>query len=176
MSIARTLLLVLPLALASVAHATVYKCIDADGRVTYTNDRTVGGDCTTLDTDLPVSSVPPPQPRPPAATPSGTAPAPGFPRVSPDAQRARDDTRRQILGSELEAEQAALREARAMLEAEEARDAPEDRNVRRQAEGGRSYSSINLEKREQRLQPYRDKVMLHERNIEALEREIRGLR
>lgn len=171
------LLLSVSLALASSAHATVYKCVDADGRITYTNDRSLGRECTPLNPDLPVSSIPAPASRP-AAAPASPAPpaAAGFPRVSPDAQRARDDTRRQILEGELAAEQAALDEARQALAAEEARDAPEDRNVRRQTADGRSYSSINLEKRAERLQPYLDKVELHERNVEALRREMRGLR
>lgn len=176
MRFAPILLLCATLILASSAHATVYKCVDADGRITYTNDRSLGRACTPLNPDLPVSSIPAPPGRAAAAPAPAAAPAAAFPRVSPDVQRSRDDTRRQILEGELASEQAALDEARQALAAEEARDAPEDRNVRRQTADGRSYSSINLEKRAQRLQPYHDKVELHERNIEALRRELRGLR
>lgn len=176
MRLAPIILLTVSLAIGSSVHATVFKCVDADGRITYTNDRSLGRNCTPLDTDQPVSSIPAPT-RSATTAPSTPAPAVGsFPRVSPDAQRARDDTRRQILESELATEQAALEEARQALAEEEARDAPEDRNVRRQTADGRSYSSINLEKRAQRLQPYKDEVELHERNIEALRRELRGLR
>jgi hypothetical protein len=161
MSIARSLLLILPLTFASLAHAAVYKCIDADGRVTYTNDRTLARDCTPLTTDLPVSSVPAPQPRSPAAQPPGATPAPGFPRVTPDAQRARDDTRRQILESELAAEEEALKEAQAALTEQESIRLGSERNYQRVLD---------------RLQPFKDKVELHERNLEALRRELRGLR
>lgn len=159
MSIARSLLLILPLTFAPLAHATVYKCIDADGGVTYTNDRTLARDCTPLTTDLPVSSVPAPQPRSPATQPPGATP--DFPRVSPDAQRARDDTRRQILESELAVEEAALKDARAALAEQESIRLGSERNYQRVLD---------------RLQPFKDKVELHERNIEALRRELRGLK
>lgn len=145
---------------ASVAHATVYKCIDADGRVTYTNDRSAGRDCTPLNPDLPVSSIPSPT-RAPAAQPPAASPSPAFPRVSPDAQRSRDDARRQILDTELKAEEEALAEAKAALAEQESIRLGSERNYQRVLD---------------RLQPFKDQVELHERNIEALRREIRGLR
>ena len=177
MNATRTLLLALALPFVSSAHASVFKCVDANGNVTYTNDRALARDCEPLNPDLPVSSIPPPSrtpapPAPPAAKPSSR----DFPRVAPGAQQQRDDSRRRILENELDAEEAALREAREKLEAEQERDAPEDRNVVRKTADGRTYRSINLEKREERLEPYRNQVELHERNIEALEREISGLR
>lgn len=176
MRLAPTLLLAVALTLASSAQATVFKCIDADGRVTYTNDRNLGRRCTPLDTNQPVSSIPAPSRSTSPAQPASKPAAGGFPRVAPETQRARDDTRRQILETELATEQAALEEARQTLAEEESRDAPEDRNARRQTADGRSVSSINLEKRAQRLQPFEDKVAVHERNIEALRRELRGLK
>ena len=45
---------------------------------------------------------------------------------------------------------------------------PDERNV-----AGRG---VNTSKVDQRVQPYRDKVALHERNIEALRKEIGNLR
>jgi hypothetical protein len=167
----RTFPLVLLLAAATpLAHADVYKCVDGDGRLTYTNNPTSSRGCTLLSTEQPVSSVPAPARAPQATTP------PTFPRVAPDTQRARDDTRRQVLQKELTDEQDALAEALQMLAEEEKRDAPEDRNVRRTTQDGRSYSSINPAKTEARLQPFRDKVELHQRNVEALQREIGGLK
>lgn len=170
---ARTLVfLLLTLPLTTSVQATVLKCVDSKGRVTYTNDKNLARNCKPLSGDLPVSSVP-------SSAPAATSPSPrtspgtdsNFPRVTPDAQRARDDSRRQILDKELESEQAALNQARETLKAEEERDAPEDRNVAR--DGKRS---INLAKREERLQPLRNAVELHERNIEALQREIARIR
>jgi hypothetical protein len=154
MMILRTLLLLLTSALASVAHAEIYKCVDEDGRVTYTNDRGLGRGCTQMSEDQPVSSVPLPAPRP-QATPSG------FPRVAPDAQRARDDTRRQVLEKELQAEEAALAEARQALAEQEAIRLGNERNYQKVLD---------------RLQPFKDKVELHQRNIEALRKEIGSLR
>ena len=48
---------------AGVAHAQVYKCTGADGSVTYTNDRSIGRNCSALKMDLPVSSIPAVRPR-----------------------------------------------------------------------------------------------------------------
>ncbi|WP_332670110.1 DUF4124 domain-containing protein [Aromatoleum sp.] len=168
----RLLPALLALVLAPLAHASVYKCIDANGSVTYTNDRTLGRGCKEL-SDQPVSTVPVPPPRAPAK--STTTPS-DFPRVAPEAQRARDDTRRQVLEKELAAEQSALDAALAKLDEEEKRDAPEDRNARRQRADGTSYSSLNPAKKAERLQPYRDRVELHQRNVEALKKEIGALR
>lgn len=158
------------------ALATVYKCTGADGGITYTNDPSSARNCEPLRSDLPISTVPSPPQRPASAAPRPAAtPSPSFPSVSPDAQRSRDASRRQILERELANEQTALAEAQQKLAAEEARDAPEDRVIRARPEGG-TRAVINLGKREERLQPFRDQVEMHQRNIEALEREIRGLR
>ena len=158
------------------ATATVFKCIGADGSITYTNDRSSARNCEPLRSDLPISTVPSPTQRPASAAPRpATAPSPSFPRVSPDVQRGRDDSRRQILERELTNEQAALAEAQQKLATEETRDAPEDRVIRARPEGG-TRAVINLGKREERLKPFRDQVELHQRNIEALEREMRALR
>lgn len=157
------------------AFATVYKCIDAEGGITYTNDPSSARNCQPLRSDLPISTVPASPQRPASAAPRPAAtPSPSFPRVSPDAQRSRDDSRRQILERELASERTALEEAQQKLAEEEGRDAPEDRIIRQTERGPRAV--INLGKREERLKPFRDQIDLHQRNIEALEREMRGLR
>lgn len=164
------LVLALSCPLVALAQSTVYKCVDDRGSVTYTNDRNLARGCKPLERDQPVSSVP--AAPAPAATPRQSSPSPqSFPRVAPDAQRARDDSRREILERELESEQAALEDAREKLEAEESRDAPEDRNAMRD---GRA--TINVAKRDARLEPFRNAVELHERNVEALQRELSRLR
>ncbi|THF61250.1 DUF4124 domain-containing protein [Pseudothauera rhizosphaerae] len=180
----RKLLLSLLTVFAASAHAQVYKCVDAEGRVTYTNDRTSMQGCTVLKQDLPVSSVPVPE-----RTPSPQATPGGFPRVAPDTQRERDGTRREILQTELAKEQEALAEARKALAEEEARDTPEDRNAPKRTtrtittpDGGKKTvvdvgpATINLAKREARLQPFKDKAELHQRNVEAIQRELQELR
>ena len=156
------------------AHATVFKCTGEDGRVTYTNDGNAAPNCTALGGDLPVSSIPPP-PRP--STPPAPQHVPAS-ASSPAAQETRgDNTARHLrLQRELDDEQAALAEARRELASEVARDAPEDRNIVRRGDDGRTYRSINEKKREERLRPYRDRVEMHENNIEALRREQSRLR
>lgn len=161
----RTLLLSLALLAPAFAHAEIYKCVDADGRTTYTNDRSAAKGCKQLPQDQAVSSMPAP-PRAPAAAPSGssgsssTSPS-SFPRVTPDAQRARDDSRRQVLEQELANEENALAEAQKQLAEQEAIRLGDERNYQRVLD---------------RLQPFKDKVELHQRNLEALRREISNLR
>ncbi len=151
------LLLLLTL-LAGTAHAQVFKCVDAEGRVTYTNDRNAAQGCTALSQDLPVSSVPS---RPAAATPPASATPGDFPRVAPGSQRERDNTRRQILEEELAQEERALADASKALAEQEAVRHGNERNYQRVLD---------------RLQPFKDKVELHQRNVDAIKRELRGLR
>ncbi len=152
---------ILPLLLALGAplsvHAEVFKCTDADGRTVYTNDRTQARGCKVLDQSQAVSTVPAPT-RSPSGT-SGTQSS--FPRVTPDAQRARDDSRRQVLESELTTEEQSLAEAQKALTEQESIREGNERNYQRVLD---------------RLQPFKDKVELHQRNIDALKREISGLR
>jgi len=81
--------------------------------------------------------------------------------VPADTQRARDADRRQILETELAAEERALAEAQAALAEQEAIRTGNERNFQRVLD---------------RLQPFKDKVELHQRNVEALRREMRTLR
>lgn len=162
------LLLCLLCALPASALATVYKCVDDRGRTSYTNDRNLARGCVELNTNQPVSSVPARPATPPAASsPPANASGGQFPRVSPQDQRARDDGRRDILQTEMKNEQEQLTKARAALKEQEKLVLPEERNV-----GG----SINGAKVQARVQPYKDQVELHERNIEALKREISRVR
>lgn len=154
----------LVLAVASLAppvQGAVYKCIDANGGVTYTNDPSAARGCQTLSGDQPVSTVPAPapvdRPRPPARQGAPN----DFPRVAPEAQRARDDVRREVLEKELAAEERALADAKAALvEQEEVRYGNE-----------RNYQKVL-----DRLQPFKDKVELHQRNIDALKKELAALK
>ena len=163
--------------LAGVAHAQVYKCTGADGSVTYTNDRSIGRNCSALKMDLPVSSIPAVRPRStgggggnrastPARSSSSGARASSsssgggggsFPNVSSDTQRARDNTRQQILQSELATEQKALDEAKKALTEQEALRMGNERNYQKVLD---------------RLEPYKNAVELHQRNIDALQREL----
>jgi hypothetical protein len=142
-------LLLTGIPLAQAEAGTLYKCIDDSGVVLYTNQKTTRKNCTVL-------SVPVPPPasggtassaeRPKKAS---TTPTPSdFPRVSSNEQKVRDTDRRAILERELATEQAALEKSRQALAAGGANPAP----------------------------TLRDAVTLHERNIEALNKELAKVR
>jgi hypothetical protein len=141
--------LVLPLLLPFAATAnTLYKCTDESGAVLYTNQKTTKKNCTVLSY----------QPPPPAPASSGTkprtsaTPTPGdFPRVSGSEQKTRDGDRRAILDKELANELQNLDKAKKTLF--DVGSQPADK-----------------------LQPLRDTVALHERNIESLKKELGNLR
>lgn len=140
-------------------YADVFKCVDADGHVTYTNARSAAKGCKLLSQDKAVSTIPGVK----AATPS---PA-NFPKVDGDVQRARDNDRRKILDQELTGEQKNLEQAKKDLTEQEGMVLPHERIA-----GG----AINGAKVQERVQAYKDKVALHERNIEALKKEIGNLK
>lgn len=141
--------LVLPLLLPFAATAnTLYKCTDESGVVLYTNQKTAKKNCTVLSYQAP----------PPASAAGGTrprasaTPTPGdFPRVSGSEQKSRDGDRRAILDKELANESQNLEKARKVLF--DAGSQPPDK-----------------------LQPLRDTVALHERNVESLKKELGNLR
>jgi hypothetical protein len=160
------------------ALATVYKCVDDRGRTTYTNDRSLARSCKPMSTDQPVSSVAPLPAAPTGARSTATGSPNGFPSVSSEEQRARDNDRRDVLATELKNEEASLEKARAALKEQEDIYPPEERNApARNAEGKVvGPATINGAKRNARLQPYLNQVELHERNVEALKREMSRLR
>jgi hypothetical protein len=150
-------LLVVLFALPLTAAAdTLYKCTDEAGVVLYTNQKGAAKNCTVLSREQPISTFSAPKTKPS-----------DFPRVNPGEQRARDNDRRAILDQELANEQKLLDGAKKALSEQESTFLPGERNV-----GG----GINGAKVETRVQPYRDAVQLHERNIEALNKEIANLR
>jgi hypothetical protein len=132
---------------------TLYKCVDSSGQVLYTNQKDAGTKCAVLSRDQAVSSVPPVRPlaKPPA----------DFPRIDSEVQKSRDTDRRKILQQELATEQQHLEKAKTSLAEQESPRSGDDKNPQRVVE---------------RLQPYKDAVALHERNIEALNRELSNLK
>lgn len=167
----RLLALATILFFAHSAQADVYKCVDNEGRATYTNEKPTATqkNCSLLSRDL-VSVVNSGGSASPAKKPttSGTPgkasanPTPaGFPSVDSGTQKERDSTRRTILEQELAGEEKLLAEAKKTLAEQEATRLGDERNYQRVIE---------------RVQPYKDKVALHERNVEAIRKEISKLR
>jgi hypothetical protein len=153
------------LALALLAKITtaqaevMFQCVDEDGRKTFSNVKLKDKDikCTAMDLG-PVTSVPPaPAPRPAARSGSPE----GFPKVGESIQRERDNDRRRILENELEAERGNLEQAR--------KDLAEQENIR-------TGNEKNYQRVLDRLEPYKNKAALHERNMEAIEKELAKLR
>jgi hypothetical protein len=105
---------------------------------------------------MPVSSVPGP-----AAAPARPANAGGgFPSVSGDQQKARDGERRRILEAELDTESKSLEAARKALAEGEAVRLGDERNYQKYLD---------------RIQGLKDNVSLHERNVDALRKELSKL-
>lgn len=145
----KILLLALPLVLPLTAAAnTLYKCTDDSGVVLYTNQKTTKKSCTVLS-----YQAPPPAPTGITAKPRTAAtPTPtDFPRVTGSEQKARDNDRRAILDRELASELQQVDKARKALQ-DAGNQAPD------------------------KLQPLRDTLALHERNVESLKKELGNLR
>ena len=149
----RLIFALIPLLAAAPAAAETCKYVDKDGRITYSN--------VPIKNARKVTCFEPP--RAPAAStrvPSDAAAAPR-PRVDGNTQRARDDERRQILESELAAEQEQLDAARQALSEQESIRQGDERNYARVLE---------------RLKPYQDAVEQHEKNVAAIRQELVNLR
>jgi hypothetical protein len=145
-------------AAVSAAHAQVaeiYKCIDPqNGRPLYTSDKreTAGKKCELVSREInvvPAQKIPPPGARS------------SFPRETPEARATAKGRQRDILEKELAAEQQLLAKAE--------KDLAEQERIRLGDE--RNYAKV-LE----RLQPYKDNVDLHTKNIEALKRELGNIK
>ena len=119
-------------------------------------EETRGKDCTLVMREI---SVVPSSPRAPAAA-EDRSPA-GFPRVDAATQKSRDDERRKILQDELSGEEKALAKAKEDLT---------------QQESVRNGNERNYQKVLDRLQPYKDTVERHQKNIEALNKELGNAR
>ena len=151
--------LALLLLVAAPAHAQVteiFKCRNADGHWTYTNDRREAEKqkCEVVTRQVNVAPAQKAPPRP------STSPG-QFPRETPEASANAKARQREILEKELAQEQAALAKARQQL--------AEQEQVRYGNE--RNYARV-----EERLQPFKDSVETHQKNIEALRRELANLR
>lgn len=151
-------LLLASLALPVTAQ-TIYKCTDAGGGTLISNTK-VDKNCKAV-VSSPESSMPAPKARS-ASSGAAANPSPaGFPRVQEDTQKARDTDRRRILEQELAGEQRNLDLAKKELSEQE--------SIR----GGDEKA---YPKASDRLVPYKERVAQHERNIQAVQKELGNLR
>ena len=140
--------------LATPARGDTFKCIDANGRATYTNmkDEAKGKNCSVVMREISVVPAIPP------ARNAATNPSPaGFPKVDPATQKNRDGARRRILEEELSGEEKALAQAKTELTEQESIRTGDEKNYQRVLD---------------RLQKYKDEVEQHEKNVEALKKEL----
>lgn len=146
------------LAIASIAvpaRAETCKYVDDEGRIIYSNtpnNPPKGAKRVRCFSD--------PAPVPQESKPQSGA-REGFPKVDGQTQKKRDDERRRILEKELADEQQQLEAASQKLAEQEAIRTGDERNYQRYLD---------------RIQPFRDNVANHERNIEAIRREISNLK
>jgi Ulp1 family protease len=137
-------------ALAQATHE-VFKCRDERGHWTYTNDRRLAekNKCELVSSQK--INVAPAQKSARPAT---------FPRESSTDRASATGRQREILERELAQEQQSLTRARQALAEQEAVRSGDERNFARVQE---------------RLQPYQETVQNHQKNIEALQRELANL-
>ena len=142
------------LALPATAQ-TIYKCTDASGGTLISNTR-IEKNCKAI-VSGPESTLPAPKSRPGASGAAANPSPAGFPKVQEDTQKARDGDRRHILEQELAGEQRNLEQARKELAEQEALRTAGDN-------------------RQDRILPYKDRVGQHERNIQAIQKELGNLK
>jgi hypothetical protein len=140
-------------ALAGAQSTEIYKCVDSTGRPLYTSDKrdTAGKKCALVSREI---NVVPGQK--PTSRELGR-----FPRETAAQAQSAKGRQREILEKELQSEQMALSKAKGDLAEQEA---------------VRTGNEQNYARVEERLRPFKDNIETHEKNIEALRRELSNLR
>jgi hypothetical protein len=167
-----------------LAQSTIYKHVDESGRVTYSNKPMKGATVMELD---PITTMPA-APAPLAATDKArvvpaslTVTKPSLASVEPQLQRKRDEERRRILERELAEEEKSLASARDSLAQEQqnptlvaavrmAQDTPDPTPAQM------TQMRVNLEKASGKIRGLQSTVTEHEKNIEALRKELGALK
>jgi hypothetical protein len=130
----------------------LYKCVTSSGAESFFNVPPGDG-------PVVVRRNPERTEKQPSSPPPPTA---GLPRVDPETQKGRDDLRRKVLADELASEQKFLAEAKTAYGNGAPTPLPEEK--------------ADAEKYRQRISRLREAVLLHERNIEALKKELGNMR
>jgi hypothetical protein len=151
----KAILLILLAAVFQGARAsTLYICVDEFKHPTYTNNRAGYKNCKVASRDDTPRSASPKSSSSGGRTLAKASPA-DFPRVTSETQKSRDGDRRYILEQEVASEKKNLDEARKSLVA---------------------LLALPAAASTERTQPIRDRIALHERNLNALQREISNLK
>ena len=126
---------------------TLYKCVTISGDPSYFN--------------VPGAAEAEPAPRTTPRAASSPSP-PGFPKVDAGTQKGRDDVRRKVLSDELATEEKLLSEARVAYAEGAPTALPEEKS--------------DVEKYRDRIARLRQAVGMHEKNIEALKKELASVK
>ncbi len=186
----------LALAAGAQAQTTIYKLVDESGRVTYSNKPMKGATVVELEPLTVIQSSPAPvaakaaasiekaeaaparETKPAVAT---VTPVPTLAAVDPQVQRRRDDDRRRILEDELSREEQSLSGARDALTTEQQN--PQLVAAVRSAQQAVDPSPAQLaefrntiDKASGRIRGLQATVAEHEKNIEALKKELGALK
>lgn len=145
------------------SYAAIYKHVDENGQVTYSNVKIKGGKKISIepaDTSFGTQSNSDSEskPRTKSTTPKS------FPKVDAGTQKNRDNSRKQILQSELDSEKKAL-EAAKQAHADGAKN-PETFKT---ANGG---IGRNVAKFQEKMKKLQADIDVHQRNVELLQKEI----
>lgn len=145
------------LILAAPAQAEIYKYVDENGQVTFTDVYRKGA------TRIVLPGAPAPLPSAPKAPRKASYnPSPAdFPRIDAGTQKRRDDIRRQVLEDEIAGERRNAEEARRQLQLGE-RLLP-----------GERASDSTYQNRVKKLQAT---VQQHEQNVVSIQRELANLK
>ncbi len=143
------------------AVAGIYKVVDENGRVTYTNAPAKSAQRVKLSSSEPTMVAK-------AAMTTAPVAMDGFPKVSVTQQKKRDVKRRQILENELAAETRLLAEIHhALNEAE--------KSVKLIVADRSQLMSESSFFEDEKIKKLRNQAALHERNITALYKELENL-
>ena len=176
---------------AAWAQTTIYKHVDENGRVTYTNKPMKGATVLELDpiTTIPASPAvavaPPPAAKAVATLERLDKPAavatPTLASIDANVQKRRDNDRRKILEEELTREEDSLAEARASISQEQQNPTLVAAVKAMQTTAEPSATQLaemrsNIEKASGRIRGLQSTVAEHEKNIEALKKELGALK
>ena len=172
------------LLLPTFAQAEIYKTIDANGNVTYSNVKLKGSKKLNLepaDTSFGTDSNAKPSrgaensdSAEPKRSPAKTATPASFPKVDAGTQNQRDGKRKEILQGELDSEKQALDNAKKAYAEGESNPEVFKTPVVTGADGKKSGGATrrNVPKFEEKMKSLQADVDVHQRNIDLLTKEI----
>jgi hypothetical protein len=147
--------------MTTLTHAEIYKTVDVDGRVTYSNVKIKGAQKLNLepaDTSFGTDRTAPAKRASKSETPGN------FPKVDASTQKQRDNSRKEVLKSELASEKTALEAAKQAYA--EGESNPETYK----AANGKTFR--NVPKYDEKMKKLQEDIDVHQRNIDLLEKEL----